>query len=437
MAKAYKIRLAHTVDGTRLSVPCKLVSIKSTDIVPKPKITKKDETGTPIKNNAKTSVFKSSLAKYMDTKDPADIEPVAGKTTTVYINDKGNLVRDEDVKLFFQDPDTGKEVEVDPLDPTIGKGAEVEIQATPSVQEKEEFLIEKTFTLTCDPLDAPALYKIAEALEKEGKMGVIDIVVSESFEKFVGMIVPNIDRTKGKFSVTVYATRTKLEPEWLDVDAPAIAIPAGKPVKARKGKEIKLPGASEMFDAPASAVTFLSAPEYNFERPALTLPGALVITEDMWPEAEKKLDAPETKVSHEDKVLNLVRDIFLSRKGRISEKEFHDIANRWKSAYPSPDINNAVSKLKKDGYIEKRGNYLVWPMQQHMMLHTAPEDEGAELAEEGSRAVAQSEGRDTLWPRGQEPDATEMVDVDKPMTEFDAPEEKPGNPLGFIEDKKC
>ena len=432
MAKAYKIRLAHTVDGTRLSVPCKLVSIKSTDIVPKPKITKKDETGTPIKNNAKTSVFKSSLAKYMDTKDPADIEPVAGKTTTVYINDKGNLVRDEDVKLFFQDPDTGKEVEVDPLDPTIGKGAEVEIQATPSVQEKEEFLIEKTFTLTCDPLDAPALYKIAEALEKEGKMGVIDIVVSESFEKFVGMIVPNIDRTKGKFSVTVYATRTKLEPEWLDVDAPAIAIPAGKPVKARKGKEIKLPGASEMFDAPASAVTFLSAPDYNFDRPVkVTLPGALVITEDMWPEAEKKLDAPKENVT------NWLRDLFLYRKGRISRKELEESMKSWKSVYDRKTVLRSLQELKKEGYIEARGNYLVWPMQQHMMLHTAPEDEGAELAEEGSRAVAQSEGRDTLWPSGQEPDATEMVDVDKPMTEFDAPEEKPGNPLGFIEDKKC
>jgi len=376
MAKAYKIRLAHTVDGTRLSVPCKLVSIKSTDIVPKPKITKKDETGTPIKNNAKTSVFKSSLAKYMDTKDPADIEPVAGKTTTVYINDKGNLVRDEDVKLFFQDPDTGKEVEVDPLDPTIGKGAEVEIQATPSVQEKEEFLIEKTFTLTCDPLDAPALYKIAEALEKEGKMGVIDIVVSESFEKFVGMIVPNIDRTKGKFSVTVYATRTKLEPEWLDVDAPAIAIPAGKPVKARKGKEIKLPGASEMFDAPASAVTFLSAPDYNFDRPVkVTLPGALVITEDMWPEAEKKLDAPKENVT------NWLRDLFLYRKGRISRKELEESMKSWKSVYDRKTVLRSLQELKKEGYIEARGNYLVWPMQQHMMLHTAPEDEGAELAE--------------------------------------------------------
>ncbi len=241
----YRFRLKMSVGGIPLSVPAKMSPLRAETFIEKPKLMKKDLQGNAV--SGKQSVSKESYEKYLKTNNPADLEPMAGRGTMVTLNSQGHVVDEKDIQTWYVD-ETGKEVEVDPLDPTIGGGKEVEILKTPDVSVKDQYLIEKTYTLTCDPLDAPALYKIAEELEKEGQMGVVDIVFGESFDKYVGMVVPTIDRTQGKFSITVYITRTKVHPDWMDITAPKVEplVPAGK--KPKKG--IKLPGAEEMFSSP-------------------------------------------------------------------------------------------------------------------------------------------------------------------------------------------
>jgi len=265
MGKGYRIRLAHTLaDGTRVSVPCKMNTIKSENLKPKPKITKKDSNGVPIAGNKKTLVMKDSYNKFRQTGNPSDLEKTTGRTTYVYINANGEVVNSKDITNWYHDPDTGKDIEVDPLDPTIGKGHEVEIVKTPLKSDKDSFLIEKTFSITCEPEDAPTLYRIADELAKNGQMGVIDIVISESFDQYIGMIVPTVDPTSDRFYITVYASRTRMVPEWMDATGPS-------PEPAKKKKTVPVTSAGELFTAPEEDIepgTALIIPKSFFASPS-------------------------------------------------------------------------------------------------------------------------------------------------------------------------
>ena len=231
--RGYNVRLVHTMpDGTPFNIACKLIAVKSESIRPKPKIIKKDSEGNKIKGNKKTSVLKDSLRKFTQTGNPSDIEPAAGRTTPVYLNDNGMPVKEHEITTWYEDPSTGQEIEVEPHDPTIGSGHTIEIKATRDISEKDDYIIEKTYTLVCDPSSAPMLFKIAEDLENNNTMGIIDVVTSQSFDKAYGMIIPTIDRTAGKFNITVYVTRAKIEPGWMDIQA----TPTKTPTKRKPGK---------------------------------------------------------------------------------------------------------------------------------------------------------------------------------------------------------
>lgn len=240
-SRGLKIRLGFklpdgSADGVQLSVPCNLVGIKSTDLYEPPKVVRRDRKGLAVKT---VSVLKSALAK-------GKVESATGLTTRAEVNEAGELVRDEECRDFLITNDG--EVEVEALDPNIGGGKQVDIIKYVDQSKRDDWFVSKTFEVTCSEDDNPMLYKLAEFLDKEGKMALIDIVERESFEKSVGMVVPIVDKTQGKWTLMVFATKAKVDPLWKPIPtAEALAEAKEAKSKKKKGKEIKALGADDLF----------------------------------------------------------------------------------------------------------------------------------------------------------------------------------------------
>jgi len=221
--------------GLTLSVPVQFVRVKTDDLYERPQIVQKDNKGLLVKS---ISVMKDSLMS-------GKVEQAAGKTTRITVNEKGDRVNDIDVKSYLVTDDG--EVEVESLDATIGGGKEVEVVKEVDQERRHDWFVDKVYELVVSEDDNPALYKFAEHLDEEGKMALIDLVERESFEKSVGMVVPVIDKTKGKWTVMVYSTKAKVDPLWKDIPTPGTPITPAGAKKSKKTKEIKVAGASDLF----------------------------------------------------------------------------------------------------------------------------------------------------------------------------------------------
>jgi len=235
MASGKRVRLAFQVgNAPRMSVPTKIVTVKSSDLYEKPKVVKRDSNGLAVKNK---TVLKSPL-------NEGRIELAQGLTTRVLLNENGVRVHDRDCKDFLVTPEG--ETEVEPFDPTIGGGVEIEVVKFVDASKRNEYHVDKTYEVLVEETDAPMLWTLADELDKNDQMALIDIVEREGYEKSVGMVVPIVDRTAGKWTLMVYATKAKTDPIWKDIPDESTVTTATK-TASKKKNTLKVDGAEEMF----------------------------------------------------------------------------------------------------------------------------------------------------------------------------------------------